>query len=304
MQAAIASSAGRKVLIVDDSRAILAILRRVVQKVGGPAVDIRSVTNGQDALDMMPTFSPDLIITDWHMPGVTGIEMLQTLRQTGHTKVRVGFVTSETTEARLEEARYNGADFVVNKPFIDDELVVAIRDSLQAAPVRPLAKPGSGPMRADVIERLLRVALKQVSFELKECEPMMPKSLTPFLMRCHYGQGASDTPTVVGLLDFSALCVIGAASGAESTALAAAAIEKGRPDPEVVQRASTFMRIASKLIHGHTEANPYRLLRAQVVSRGVGELDELLTLANERTDVRLNVVGCGEARITYLKVPQ
>lgn len=303
MQAATASSAARKVLIVDDSRAVLAILRRVVQKVGGAGVDVRSVTSGQDALDLVPDFSPDLIITDWHMPGVTGIEMLQTLRQTGHTKVRVGFVTSETTVARIEEARHNGADFVVNKPFQDDELVGAIRESLQAAQSRPSAAPGASPMRAEVIERLLRVALKQLTFEMKECEPLVPKSLTPFLMRCHYGQGPGDEPSVVGLLDFPALCVIGAGSGADSAAVAAAAIEKGRPDPEVVQRASTFMRIASKLIHGHTEANPYRLLRAQVVSRGVGELDDLLTRSTERTDVRLSVAGCGEARITFLRVP-
>lgn len=304
MQAAIASSPGRRVLIVDDSRAVLVILRRLVQKVVGPAVDVRSAISGQDALDMMPSFSPDLIITDWHMPGVTGIEMLQTLRQTGHTKVRVGFVTADTTHERMEEARSNGADFVVTKPFRDDELVGAIRQSLDSAPVQPAPNLSVGPMRADVIERLLKVALKQVKFELKECEPMMPKTLTPFLMRCQYGQGASDTPSVVGLLDFPALCVIGAASGSDSTDQAAAAIDKGRPDPEIVQRASTFMRIASKLIHGHTDANPYRMLRAQVVSRGVGELDELLTMAHERTDVRVTVAGCGEARITFLKVPQ
>lgn len=199
MQAATASSAARKVLIVDDSRAVLAILRRVVQKVGGAGVDVRSVTNGQDALDLVPDFSPDLIITDWHMPGVTGIEMLQTLRQTGHTKVRVGFVTSDTTVARIEEARHNGADFVVNKPFQDDELVGAIRESLQSAQGRPSAAPGASPMRAEVIERLLRVALKQLTFEVKECEPLVPKSLTPFLMRCHYGQGPGDEPSGGGV---------------------------------------------------------------------------------------------------------
>jgi CheY-like chemotaxis protein len=305
MQATTNSAAQRKVLIVDDSRAILAILRRVVQQVGGPAVDIRSVTHAQEALDMVDSFQPDLIITDWHMPGVTGIEMLQTLRQTGHGDVRVGFVTAETTPARLAEAHSNGADFVVNKPFQDAELVDAIRLSLKgAAGAKPARPRGEGPLRAEVIERLLKVALKQLPFTLSTCEPMLPQTLTPFLLRCHYGQGSDERPSVVGLLDFGALCVIGAGAGANSAELAAAAIDKGRPDPEVVQRATTFMRIASKLIQGHSEAQPFRMLRAQVVSRGVGELDELLTQASERTDVRVSVKGCGDAHITYLKVPQ
>lgn len=303
MQATTRAATQRKVLIVDDSRAILAILRRVVQQVGGPEVDVRVVTSAQEALDMVDGFGPDLIITDWHMPGVTGIEMLQTLRQTGHNEVRVGFVTAETTPARLVEAHSNGADFVVNKPFHDDELVEAIRLSLKGAASKPAPRTGEGPLKADVIERLLRVALKQLPFKLISCEPMVPQSLTPFLMRCHYGQGADDQPCVVGLLDFPALCVIGAASGAQSADMAMAAIEKGRPDPEVVQRATTFMRIAAKLITGHSEAQPFRMLRAQVVSRGVSELDDLLLQAGERTDVCVSIRGCADAHITYLKVP-
>lgn len=302
MSAKSTQTAARKVLIVDDSRAILAILRRVVQSAAGADVDVRGVTNADEALGMVPTFLPDLIITDWHMPGVTGIEMLQTLRQTGHTDVRVGFVTAETTPERMAEARSNGAEFVLNKPFRDDELLSAIRLSLGQVAPRAAALPG--PVKAEVIERLLKVALKQLNFSVRVCEPMQPETLPPFLLRCQYGQGPGDEPTVIGLLDFAALCVIGAGTGAESTQLAAAAIAKGRPDPEVVQRATTFMRIASKLIQGHSEAQPFRLLKAQVVTRGVGELDELLRQANERTDVMLDVQGCGEARISYLKVPR
>lgn len=296
------AAAARRVLIVDDSRAIIAILRRVVQEAGGEGVDVRGVTTADEALGLMDSFSPDLIITDWHMPGVTGIEMLQTLRQTGHTGVRVGFVTAENSPSRLAEARSNGADFVVTKPFQDADLLKAIRLSLSSVPSKA---PGgaAGPVKPEVIDRLLRVALKQVTFDVRPCEPMMPATLTPFLLRCQYAQGTDTEASVVGLLDFPALCVIGAGAGADSMQIASAAIAKGRPDPEVVQRATTFMRIASKLIQGHTEANPYRMLRGQIVSRGVGELDVLLPKATERTDVLLNVQGCGEARITYLRVP-
>lgn len=285
----------RRVLIVDDSRAILAIVRRVVLEAGGAQVEVRSATSAEEALDMVNEFAPDLVITDWHMPGVTGIEMLQTLRQTGHADVRVGFVTAETTPERVAEAHSNGADFVVNKPFRDDELLAAIGRSLRgdAAP----AVPPAGPVKADLLERLLRVALKQTVFTLRDGAPMSATTLTPFVLRCLYGQAAQAS--VVGLLDFPALCVIGATTG---SAGAATAIASGRPDPEVVQRATTFMRIASKLIAGHSDTTPFRLLRAEVVSRGTGELDALLARDVPRTDVCLDVQGCGEARIAYLEV--
>lgn len=301
---ATSAAAARRVLIVDDSRAIVAILRRVVQDAGGDGVDVKGVTNAEEALSLVDSFSPDLIITDWHMPGVTGIEMLQTLRQTGHTSVRVGFVTAENSPSRLAEARSNGADFVVTKPFTDEVLLKAIRLSLDSVPAKPGAKAAAGgPVKLEVVERLLKVALKNMTFEVQAGAPMMPANLTPFLLRCQYAQGTDTDPTVVGLLDFPALCVIGAGSGADAAQLASAAIAKGRPDPEVVQRATTFMRIASKLISGHTDANPYRMLRGQVISRGVGELDALLPKATERTDVVMHVHGCGDARISYLRVP-
>ena len=50
-------------------------------------------SNGQEALDVLNTFKPDLLITDWHMPKVSGLELLQTMRQSGMTDIQVGFIT-------------------------------------------------------------------------------------------------------------------------------------------------------------------------------------------------------------------
>jgi CheY-like chemotaxis protein len=297
-------TAPKKVLIVDDSRAILAIVRRVVEQVAGESRPlIKSVTSGKEALDAVPEFAPDLIITDWHMPGVSGIEMLQTLRQTGHATVRVGFVTAETTPERLAEARRNGACFVVTKPFLDDELVKAVRAAIGADGGLPApAQAGPSLVQPEAVERLLRVAFKQLSFTLMACEPLIPQALSPFLLRCQYSQGQAEAPSVVGLLDYPALCMVGAGSGAASIDAAVAAIAKGRPDPEIVQRAGTFMRVAAKLVQGHSEAEPFKLLRAQVVTRAVAEVDELLRKASTRTDMRLRVQGCSDGLLSFLRM--
>ena len=56
-----------KFLVVDDSRAIQAIIRRAIVKCGYDPVEIKTALDGEQALDIIESFVPDLIITDWHM---------------------------------------------------------------------------------------------------------------------------------------------------------------------------------------------------------------------------------------------
>ncbi len=128
-----------KFLVVDDSRAIQAIIRRAIANCGYEPVDIKTALDGQQALDIIETFVPDLIITDWHMPRVSGLEMVQALRQMGHKTVRVGFVTTEKNTTLLDQAISNGAMFILHKPFNDAELVAAVISS-----VNDLAVPIAG----------------------------------------------------------------------------------------------------------------------------------------------------------------
>src|SRR5689334_8946233 len=118
-----ASATPYRFMVVDDSRAIQAIVSRVIAECGYPEVEIRRAADGEEALGLLPKFTPQLMITDWHMPRVSGLELLQTLRQLGQTHVKVGFVTTESRPAMLEQARTNGAAFIVNKPFRDNELI-------------------------------------------------------------------------------------------------------------------------------------------------------------------------------------
>lgn len=117
-------------LIVDDSRAIQAIVRRVVESCQYPDAEIRVASNGEDALNMLETYRPQLVITDWHMPKVSGLELLQSMRQSGLMDIKVGFITTESSERMLNQARVSGASFVINKPFKDDILIQHVRDAV------------------------------------------------------------------------------------------------------------------------------------------------------------------------------
>ncbi|MDE2594901.1 MAG: response regulator [Burkholderiales bacterium] len=141
-------------LIVDDSRAIQAIVRRVVESCHYPNADIRVAANGEEALKILETFTPQLVITDWHMPKVSGLELLQSMRQSGMMDIKVGFITTESSEVLLNQARTNGATFVINKPFRDDVLIQQVKEAVpladtSTAPVpQPVQAPAPAPAPA------------------------------------------------------------------------------------------------------------------------------------------------------------
>jgi CheY-like chemotaxis protein len=124
-------------LIVDDSRAIQAILRRTIDAGGYDNAMVLGASTGQEALDTLDRVTPDLVITDWHMPGMTGLELLQSVRQIHGHSLKVGLVTTETSPDLLRQARASGAEFILHKPFHDRELL----DALQ----RAVGAPGSPP---------------------------------------------------------------------------------------------------------------------------------------------------------------
>jgi len=114
-----------KLLIVDDSKAMCMIVTRTLRQAGFGGIEIREAENGSQALESIRTEIPDLVLCDWNMPGMTGLELLSTLNQDG-PKVRLGFVTSEGSEAMRERAREAGALFLIAKPFTTETFGAAL----------------------------------------------------------------------------------------------------------------------------------------------------------------------------------
>lgn len=111
-----------KILIVDDSKAMRMIVRRTLQQAGfDPQSHVVSeATNGSEALGAIRSSCPDLVLSDWNMPEMSGIELLTALRAEG-VNVKFGFVTSEGTERMRAEANAAGALFLISKPFTADD---------------------------------------------------------------------------------------------------------------------------------------------------------------------------------------
>jgi two-component system, chemotaxis family, chemotaxis protein CheY len=105
-----------KILIADDSRVMRQIVTRTLRQAGFGDHDLVEAADGRQALDMAAEEKPDLVISDWNMPELSGVEVLRKLRAGGND-VKFGFVTSECTPEMQQQAEAAGAAFFIVKPF-------------------------------------------------------------------------------------------------------------------------------------------------------------------------------------------
>ena len=107
------------ILIVDDSRAMRLIVKRTLRQAGYGDATVREAANGDEALAAVTDRCPDLVLSDWNMPGMNGLELLQAIKAQGLV-LKFGFVTSEGTPEMRRRAADNGAAFLIAKPFNAD----------------------------------------------------------------------------------------------------------------------------------------------------------------------------------------
>ncbi|MEI8255667.1 MAG: response regulator [Deltaproteobacteria bacterium] len=108
-----------KIMIVDDSRAMRMIVMRTLRQAGLGDHTVVEATSGADALRMVKESPPDLILSDWNMPEMTGMELLNAINTDG-IRVKLGFVTSESSATMRAQAMEAGAIFFLSKPFTAD----------------------------------------------------------------------------------------------------------------------------------------------------------------------------------------
>jgi two-component system, chemotaxis family, chemotaxis protein CheY len=113
----------RDVLVVDDSAAIRKILNRVLRQTGMAIGTIHEAGDGQEALDLLKTHRPDLVLTDINMPKMDGLQFLAALKGSDELRpIPVVMITTEGGETKVAEAVRLGAAGYVRKPFTADQI--------------------------------------------------------------------------------------------------------------------------------------------------------------------------------------
>ncbi|MCU1492404.1 MAG: response regulator receiver protein [Acidimicrobiaceae bacterium] len=156
-----------RVLVVDDSRAMRMIVSRELRNIDAVSA-VLEADSAESAIELLPIEPVDLILCDWNMGGMTGLEFLQALRAADWL-VPFGFVTSESSEAILASAFAAGAAFLIAKPFTGAELTSKIESYLSGASVAGVSDGALGKDRpmavAELLEGLLRKPVKVVPVE-------------------------------------------------------------------------------------------------------------------------------------------
>jgi len=116
-----------RALIIDDSRAMRTIISRIITGLGFEVTQAGDGKQGLDTLRALPA-QPDIVLVDWNMPEMTGIEFLRAMRADAtFAGVKVVMVTTEAEMARVSEALDAGANEYVMKPFTPEIMVDKLR---------------------------------------------------------------------------------------------------------------------------------------------------------------------------------
>jgi len=108
-------------LVVDDSKVIRKVARHILESLN---FKVSEACDGRDALDQCQTDEHDVILLDWNMPVMSGLEFLQQLSSLKAEELRpkVIFCTTENSIGHIKAALDAGADEYVMKPFDRDTL--------------------------------------------------------------------------------------------------------------------------------------------------------------------------------------
>jgi CheY-like chemotaxis protein len=105
----------KRCLIVDDSRVVRKLSRKIAEELG---YRVAEAENGEEALARCRTGMPDLVITDWQMPVMSGVEFVARFRSIpGANRAKVMFCTSKGEATDIHEGISAGADDYIVKPF-------------------------------------------------------------------------------------------------------------------------------------------------------------------------------------------
>src|SRR5437867_4849704 len=160
------SSNGQKILVVDDEPSIVDAVATALRYEG---YDVEEAGTGRAALTAVATFEPDLVVLDWMLPDIEGIEVGRRLRAQGY-KTAVLFLTAKAgTENKVEALRAGGDDYVT-KPFSLAELV---------ARTQAILRRTAGELPGDVL-RFADLVLDEERHEVFRAETPIELTATEF----------------------------------------------------------------------------------------------------------------------------
>jgi two-component system response regulator AtoC len=122
----------RRVLVADDEENLRLVLRTLLRRHG---YEVETAATGEEALGMVDSFGPDVVLTDVRMPKMGGLDLLQTLRAKGNEATVIVMSAYGNMDLAIEAMKAGAYDYV-QKPFKPDEVVLTLRKAEERESLR------------------------------------------------------------------------------------------------------------------------------------------------------------------------
>lgn len=303
-----------KFLIVDDSPAMQAIIRRTLEKLGYKDNEFKTAADGREALDIIRTWEPHLVISDWHMPNMSGIELLDEIKKQ-MLDIKVGLVTTETSPVRVVQAKEAGAIFVVHKPFEIAELQQAVLPIVQGSVEgeQMLTESTSGeaatPENSELqmpttgaLEKILDgFASMKVSVIRTERTGINYKYL-PYVLGL-FSDNATDAIKAVCIMDLRATAILGCAYNGARPEIVKATIESKTLSKGLLDNNKRLLKMVSALFYDPESQQDLSLKSVNLIPKPFDRLDQLgSSSSDKRVDLKVSVDGYGEGQVIIMAV--
>ena len=118
----------KKILIADDEQSIVVPLEYLMEQKG---YQVMAAYNGEEAIEKIISFNPDLILLDIMLPIIDGFEVCQMIRSNPNWKdIKIIFVSAMGREVDIAKGLALGADAYITKPFANAEIIQKVREVL------------------------------------------------------------------------------------------------------------------------------------------------------------------------------
>jgi len=119
----------KEILIVDDEPGIVVPVQFLMEQQG---YRVMTAERGEDALDLIYQYKPDLVLLDIMLPGIDGYEVCEIVRlNPDYRDVKIVFFTAKGRETEIAKGLALGADAYITKPYSNAELVAKVKELLE-----------------------------------------------------------------------------------------------------------------------------------------------------------------------------
>ena len=119
----------KEILIVDDEPGIVVPVQFLMEQQG---YNVMTAERGEDALDLVYQYKPDLVLLDIMLPGIDGYEVCEIVRlNPDYRNVKIVFFTAKGRETEIAKGLALGADAYITKPYSNVELVAKVKELLE-----------------------------------------------------------------------------------------------------------------------------------------------------------------------------